>query len=165
MTSACRNYEEQAVPSLETKVKQAHPQKHHQEKTDPGAESSGVPPSEGGESGETGEESEHSTATGGTSGDHGDTGNGQQGHKQGASNKGGKPSSDGKQAIANASGKGPQTTPLEPNSSGDSGGGSSPLVWIIIAIAVLAAISIGAFVIRQRRQGGEGGTSVSPKAS
>jgi len=40
---------------------------------------------------------------------------------------------------------------------------SSPLVPILIAIAVLAAISIGAFYYRQRRQGA--GSSVSPKAS
>jgi hypothetical protein len=31
------------------------------------------------------------------------------------------------------------------------GGGSSPLVPILIAVAVLAAISIGAVVLRQRR--------------
>lgn len=41
---------------------------------------------------------------------------------------------------------------------------SSPLVPILIAIAVLAAISIGAFFYRQRRQGG-GDSPVSPKAS
>lgn len=44
----------------------------------------------------------------------------------------------------------------------DDGGSSSPLVPILIAIAALAAISIGAVVIRQRR--GSGG-QVSPKAS
>ncbi|HEU4707491.1 MAG TPA: hypothetical protein VFS64_09895 [Solirubrobacterales bacterium] len=42
-------------------------------------------------------------------------------------------------------------------------GSSSPLVPILIAIAVLAAISIGAYYYRQRRQGA--GSSVSPKAS
>jgi cobalamin biosynthesis Mg chelatase CobN len=45
-------------------------------------------------------------------------------------------------------------------SEGDS---SSPLVPILIAIAVLAAISIGAYYYRQRRQ--DPGSSVSPKAS
>jgi hypothetical protein len=40
------------------------------------------------------------------------------------------------------------------------------LVPILIALAVLAAISIGAVVIRQRRQNGDGpGAAVSPKAS
>lgn len=42
-------------------------------------------------------------------------------------------------------------------------GSSSPLVPILIAIAVLAAISIGAFYYRQRRQGDD--SPISPKAS
>jgi cobalamin biosynthesis Mg chelatase CobN len=42
-------------------------------------------------------------------------------------------------------------------------GSSSPLVPILIAIVVLAAISIGAFYYRQRRQDPD--SSVSPKAS
>lgn len=46
----------------------------------------------------------------------------------------------------------------------DGGGSSSPLVPILIAIAALAAVSIGAVVIRQRRRGGPG-TPVSPNAS
>jgi cobalamin biosynthesis Mg chelatase CobN len=46
-----------------------------------------------------------------------------------------------------------------------SSGGSSPLVPILIAIAVLAAISIGAVIYRQRRQdGGGSGSPVSPNA-
>jgi cobalamin biosynthesis Mg chelatase CobN len=42
---------------------------------------------------------------------------------------------------------------------------SSPLVPILIAVAVLAAITIGAVVLRQRRQRGEPGGQVSPRAS
>jgi cobalamin biosynthesis Mg chelatase CobN len=42
---------------------------------------------------------------------------------------------------------------------------SSPLVPILIAIAALAAISIGFVVVRQRRQRRDGGGEVSPKAS
>jgi len=49
------------------------------------------------------------------------------------------------------------------NASSTEDESSSPLVPILIAIVVLAAISIGAFYYRQRRQGA--GTSVSPKAS
>jgi cobalamin biosynthesis Mg chelatase CobN len=50
------------------------------------------------------------------------------------------------------------------DSAGDtSDGGSSPLVPILIAVAVLAAISIGYFYYRQRRQG-PGSTVSSPKA-
>lgn len=46
----------------------------------------------------------------------------------------------------------------------ESDGGSSPLVPILIAVAILAAISIGYFVYRQRRQG-PGSSVSSPKAS
>jgi hypothetical protein len=53
--------------------------------------------------------------------------------------------------------------PIEYASSASEDESSSPLVPILIAIAVLAAISIGAFYYRQRRQGA--GSSVSPKAS
>jgi len=49
------------------------------------------------------------------------------------------------------------------NASSTEDESSSPLVPILIAIVVLAAISIGAFYYRQRRQGA--GSSVSPKAS
>jgi hypothetical protein len=49
--------------------------------------------------------------------------------------------------------------------SSSSGGGSSPLVPILVAIAALAAISIGAVIYRQRRQGSGGsGSPVSPNA-
>lgn len=47
--------------------------------------------------------------------------------------------------------------------SSSSDDGSSPLVPILIAVAVLAAISIGAFYYRQRRQ--EPGSTVSPNAN
>jgi hypothetical protein len=46
-----------------------------------------------------------------------------------------------------------------------SGGGSSPLAPILIAIAVLAAISVAVVMIRQRRQRGGSSTPVSPRAS
>jgi cobalamin biosynthesis Mg chelatase CobN len=46
-----------------------------------------------------------------------------------------------------------------------SSGSSSPLVPILIAVAVLAAISIGAVIYRQRRQdSGGSGSAVSPNA-
>lgn len=48
--------------------------------------------------------------------------------------------------------------------SSNGGGGSSPLVPIIIAILALAALSVAALLIRQRRQGPGSGSSVSPKA-
>jgi cobalamin biosynthesis Mg chelatase CobN len=52
-----------------------------------------------------------------------------------------------------------QATETTTEEKGD--GGSSPLVPILIAIAVLAAISIGALLYRQRRQRGG---SLSPEA-
>jgi cobalamin biosynthesis Mg chelatase CobN len=56
-------------------------------------------------------------------------------------------------------------TPVTASKSAD-GGSSSPLVPILIALAVLAAISVGVVLVRQRRQGDDPGGSVSPtKAS
>jgi hypothetical protein len=54
-----------------------------------------------------------------------------------------------------------QATPASHKSEG---GGSSPLVPILIAIAVLAAASLGAVIYRQRRQRGPS-SSVSPEAN
>jgi hypothetical protein len=48
--------------------------------------------------------------------------------------------------------------------STDDDGGSSPLAPILIALAVLAAISIGAVVMRRRRDP-ESGSPISPEAS
>jgi cobalamin biosynthesis Mg chelatase CobN len=56
-----------------------------------------------------------------------------------------------------------QPLAVTPAAETDSDGGSSPLVPILIAIAVLAAISIGYFLYRQRRQG-PGSPVSSPKA-
>lgn len=57
-----------------------------------------------------------------------------------------------------------QKLEVAPASSGQSSDdGSSPLVPILIAIAVLAAISIGAYYYRQRRQGPD--STVAPPAS
>lgn len=54
-----------------------------------------------------------------------------------------------------------QGSPARAESSSDDS--SSPLIPILIAVALLAAISVGAVLYRQRRQ--RPGTSVSPKAS
>jgi cobalamin biosynthesis Mg chelatase CobN len=58
-----------------------------------------------------------------------------------------------------------QAQPAAQNAPHSDGGGSSPLVPILIAIAALAAISIGAVMLRARRQRAGSGTPVSPGAS
>jgi hypothetical protein len=57
-----------------------------------------------------------------------------------------------------------QATPLSKSSPKSDGGSSSPLVPILIGIFVLAAISIGAVMIRQRRQRDGSSPSLSTKA-
>ena len=87
------------------------------------------------------------------------TGQGNQGSEGGTDNPG-----SGAGNAKTGLGDGRQVaTPAENAASTSGDDSSSPLVPILIAIAVLAAISIGAFYYRQRRQGA--GSSVSPKAS
>ena len=56
----------------------------------------------------------------------------------------------------------PRIAKSTPDSSDD--GGSSPLLPILIAVLVLAAISVAAIVIRQRRQRDGSSPSLSTKA-
>jgi hypothetical protein len=95
-------------------------------------------------------ESESSTAGGGPakSGNGGNGGNGQ-------SNPG---KSRDQQALSGAKPLG--TSAAET----DSGGGSSPLVPILIAVAALAAISVAVAVWQRRKRGGPD-ARVSPEAS
>ncbi len=68
---------------------------------------------------------------------------------------------------ASGTGRGPGSAGLTsglPNAHTSSGSGSSPLLPILIAILALAAVSIGAVMIRQRRQRGAPDASISPKA-
>lgn len=152
-----------------TQYEDALPTADGGKKNDPPAKSSttnggaSAPSSNSGstDSGSSGSSSESPSSDSGgaaaTTGGDGGTGQGSQdkgqagGGSQGAQDKGQAPS---KQPAS-------QVTPATETS--DDGGGSSPLVPILIAIAVLAAISVGAVVMRQRRQ--RGGTSVSPKPS
>jgi len=73
----------------------------------------------------------------------------------------GKAEQGAKDAGQGAGGSVQAAVPLE-TSSATTDDGSSPLVPILIAVAVLAAISVGAVLYRQRR-GGDGG--FSPNAS
>jgi cobalamin biosynthesis Mg chelatase CobN len=113
-------------------------------------------PGAGGGSGPNGPGGKGGSPSNGSSGGNPSTGGGS-GPGQGSHGNGSTGAQQGSQP-ATASGKPAATT---------SSGSSSPLVPILIAIAVLAAISIGAVLYRQRRQRDEAGGSgaVSPKAS
>lgn len=116
--------------------------------------------------GESNPEAGDSNAPGGAgTGDGGDSGTGG-GTDKGQTNQGsgggeGKAQSGSKPAGQVGDAKELVKVPSAANAS--SGDGSSPLVPILIAIAVLAAISVGAFFYRQRRQ--DAGSPISPKAS
>lgn len=113
-------------------------------------------------------ETSGSDPDGGVSGGNGGSNNGGGGADTGQGNQatGG---GDGKQAggADRAAGELKDAKPIASfdggTASSSDDGGSSPLVPILIAIAVLAAISVGAFLYRQRRQ--DPTSPVSPKAS
>jgi hypothetical protein len=110
----------------------------------------------------SGSESPGGGAAGGNDGSNtgagANTGQGNQASGGGA----GKASNGSERAGGKLGGAKPIPSPVEaaPVSSED---GSSPLVPILIAVALLSAISIGAFLYRQRRE--DAGSPVSPKAS
>lgn len=134
----------------------------------PSHESSNIPPKNksGGTNAPSESESEASksdTPGGAVSGGNDDSGQG-----------GGTPSGQGNQAgggDGQKAGNGSQDSagnikaaqPLAVAPAAETDSGSSPLVPILIAVAVLAAISIGYFFYRQRRQG-PGSPVSSPKA-
>jgi cobalamin biosynthesis Mg chelatase CobN len=120
----------------------------------------GTSPTEGGGSagdqGSSGEGGSSTDSAGGVAATGNDGGTGQ-----------GSSQNDGGQAQNQPQG-GAQSTPGE-LSSGTTAqtaddDGSSPLVPILIAVAILAALSVGAVVMRQRRQRNDGAPSVSAKA-
>jgi len=140
--------------------------------TVPSHESSNIPSKD--KSGGTGapsesdsEASSSESPSGAGSGGSDDSGQGG-GTPSGQSNQGGggdgEPASNGAKDAAgeiNSAQALPVTTAGEQASDSD----SSPVVPILIAIAVLAAASIGYFLYRQRRQGPPGSSVSSPKAS
>jgi cobalamin biosynthesis Mg chelatase CobN len=115
---------------------------------EPTAEASGNSPSGGGTGGG---HNGSNTGGGATTGQGNQGSGGSGGHQQNGSNAAGG-------NLAKAKPLNASEAPAE-----SSGGGSSPLVPILIAVAVLAAISVGAYLYRQRRGGS--GSAVSPKAS
>lgn len=99
---------------------------------------------------------------GGDDSNTGGTGTGQGNQAQGGN--GGQASGGSKPAGGDVNGAKPlETVSSATGQTAADDDGSSPLVPILIAVAALAAISIGAFYYRQRRQGP--GSTVSPKAS
>lgn len=111
-----------------------------------------------------------SGGSGGSNG--GSSGNGPSNGGQNPSTGAGSGSGQSNPGNGSSAGQGNGSQPTatgQPASSHSSGGGSSPLVPILIAIAVLAAISIAVVMYRQRRQdgdtGGDADGAVSPKAS
>jgi cobalamin biosynthesis Mg chelatase CobN len=155
-SSSCVQYS----PSL-PKAEGGHTPTHHQQtpakasKTGDGGGTAPTNPSGQGGSNEVEktEESESSPEEGGVAAGH-DGGSGQ-GKAGGSANPGGESAH---QPSQTASG--------QPVSHGDDGG-SSPLVPILIAIAVLAAISVAVVMIRQRRQrgGADPTATASPEAN
>lgn len=107
-----------------------------------------------------------STRSGSTDGRMSDGGAGQDDSSGGAagSSVGGGGGDSGASGAGNSGGEKSANTIAPAPASGEDG--SSPLVPILIALAALAAISIGAVAMRRRRQEpGEGGTAVSHEAS
>jgi cobalamin biosynthesis Mg chelatase CobN len=156
--SSCKQYEVE----IPTSGGKEHKPKHQSEaQNEAPAEASHAPqgkhqkpPSSEGNSEES-EESKTGATPGNNGGGHND-GGGQQANPPGGGGQ-------GSEGISGEKQVGGGTTQGQPASH--SSGGSSPLVPILIAIAVLAAISIGALIYRQRRQdSGGSGSPVSPKA-
>jgi cobalamin biosynthesis Mg chelatase CobN len=113
----------------------------------------------------------------GSSGSSGSSGGGAEGGSaadgsskgsSGAAKNGGNGSdkgSQGKDLEGSVGGGQPLGSEAAPAASGEDDGGSSPLVPILIAILVLAAVSIGAVMYRRRRGSTpEPGSPVSPEA-
>jgi cobalamin biosynthesis Mg chelatase CobN len=151
---------ETQLPHSETTVKpKPHGGQHHASQTEPKAEGSVAGTEKNSKpKSQTSGESESEASTGGTAGGGGPSGNG--GNHSGGGPSNGQPESGvgGAQKVANTS--------VKPVSS--SGGGSSPIVPILIAVAVLAAISIGVVLYRQRKDDSGPGSDrrvSSPNAS
>jgi cobalamin biosynthesis Mg chelatase CobN len=138
--------------------------------TVPSHESSNIPSKKnsGGTDAPSQSETESEASSSGTSG--GGTGGNDSGQGGGtpsgqSSQGGGGGGQTGKNGSQNAVGNvnGAQPLDVAPAAETSADGGSSPLVPILIAVAILAAISIGYFFYRQRRQG-SGSPVSSPKA-
>lgn len=129
-----------------------------------------VPGHTGGNEANDNEPSAHKANAGGGSGGGsnspgGGSSKGGSSEKAAAAGNGGGSDQQGSQGHRAGKGPGQPGTQASATVPSESDGGSSPLVPILIAIAVLAAISIGVVVMRQRRRGDpSSGSPVSPEA-
>jgi cobalamin biosynthesis Mg chelatase CobN len=143
------------IPTVENEVAPTHPKKH---KTHQGEQ----PNSKAHASANPGSNSESEESEGSNSGGAAGNGNGSNGTGQSAGGQ--SPSNGGETGKSNTGGNGgvSELKEVEPaqatgkNASESSGGGSSPVVPILIAVVVLAAISIGVVLYRQKQQSGNG---------
>lgn len=156
-SSSCVQYTE-SIPKPEGENTPAHhqktPAKASKTGEDGGSQPSHSDGSQGTKEAEGSEEGEASEENGAAAPGH-DGGSGQQGKPGGSAHEG------GKQAVN----PGAQITPGVQASKSSDGGSSSPLVPILIAIAVLAAISVAVVMIRQRRQRRGPTANASPEAN
>ncbi|MGN6215627.1 MAG: hypothetical protein ACTHN7_01525 [Solirubrobacterales bacterium] len=141
---------ESEVPTVPTHESSNIPSAKHHGGSEGNPEATGSGPSSGG-------------GSGGNGGSHQGGGGTSNGQSKQASTGGNRSANDGSKPAAGAVGESRPLVNASQPVEGGSEGSSSPLVPILIAIAVLAAISIGAFYFRQRRQGPD--SPVSPKAS
>jgi len=158
--SSCKQYEVE-IPTAGGKEKKSKPQNEASKEAPaeaskaPEGKSENSPPSEG--SSEEPEESKGTAPGNGGGGNNGPTDKG--------NSPGGNGSNQTSTGVGDEQSLGNPGGTSQGQNVSHSSGGSSPLVPILIAIAVLAAISIGAVIYRQRRQGSGGsGSPVSPNA-
>jgi cobalamin biosynthesis Mg chelatase CobN len=156
--AGCKQYE---VEIPESGAHKKETPKSHSGGTEPKATASGeAPPKTSGSEPTSEPKGESESKEKSSAAPAGNGGNNNGGNTGSGSSTGGSKGNEGlggEQEVAPASATGKPVS--------HSSGGSSPLVPILIAIAVLAAISIGAVIYRQRRQqDGGSGSPVSPKA-
>jgi hypothetical protein len=133
--------------STESKPKSTQPKAHASENS----ESVEGPVEEPEESSE-GEKHKTGGAAPGNGGGNKPNGGGNEGAKQQKNGGEGKNHVGGSKKVANEN----SVAPVAHKTETSSGGGSSPIVPILIAVIVLAAISIGVVLYRQRKPGGKG---------
>jgi hypothetical protein len=161
--SSCKQYEVEIPTSGGKEHKPQHSNSGGGTEPTANASTPNKPKSGGGgsENPETRPENEAEEKQAGVAGGGG--GNGGNGPANNGGSPGGNGSNQAQTGLEGEKSLGSGTTPGQ--NASHSSGGSSPLVPILIAIAVLAAISIGAVIYRQRRQdSGGSGSPVSPKA-